>query len=123
MMCGPPSWSCVVDLLAEELVERLEAGENHRALHHLDVALAQTVEVSADPDAPPRDVAEREGLVVRPARLAGDHATALQVLHADAALDGREVEPHDRVENVPDLAIDRDFMALNRLGREALLRF
>ena len=39
----------------------------------------------------------------RPARLAGDHAAALQVFDADAALDRRQVETHDGVEDVANL--------------------
>ena len=48
-----------VDLLAKELVEGLEPGEDHRALHHLDVPLAQAVEVGADSNAPPRHLHDR----------------------------------------------------------------
>ena len=47
------------DLLAKELVEGLEPGEDHRALHHLDVPLAQAVEVGADSNAPPRHLHDR----------------------------------------------------------------
>ena len=57
-------------------------------MDHLDVALAQAVQVRADADGAPGDVAQREGLVVRAARLARDEPAAGEVLHADAATSG-----------------------------------
>ena len=75
-----------VDLLAEQLVERREAREDDGPVGHLDDALRQPVDVGADADRAARDVRERERLVVRRRRLAGDEPGAAQVLDADAVL-------------------------------------
>mmetsp|Transcript_4858 Transcript_4858/g.16793 ORF Transcript_4858/g.16793 Transcript_4858/m.16793 type:complete len:800 (+) Transcript_4858:112-2511(+) len=74
----------VVHLAPQQLVQRLVASENHRPLLHLDVALAEAAQVSADADAAPADVREREGFVVCPRRLARNHARTAEVLDADA---------------------------------------
>mmetsp|Transcript_90096 Transcript_90096/g.275896 ORF Transcript_90096/g.275896 Transcript_90096/m.275896 type:complete len:555 (+) Transcript_90096:1303-2967(+) len=96
-----------VHLLPEQLVQGLEAREDHRALDHLDVPLPQAVEVRADADAAARDVRQSEGLLVRPAGLAGNQAAALQALDADAAPRRRQVQAHDRVQHVPLLGARR----------------
>ena len=63
-----------VDLLAEQLVERRVAGQDERALLHLDHTLGEAVEVRADADRAASHVRKGEGFVIRLGGLARDHA-------------------------------------------------
>mmetsp|Transcript_89339 Transcript_89339/g.257689 ORF Transcript_89339/g.257689 Transcript_89339/m.257689 type:complete len:424 (+) Transcript_89339:429-1700(+) len=74
-----------VNVLAKQLVQRVVARQNHRALDHLDVPLTQAIQVGADANAAPCDIGQGEGLLVRAARLARDEAATLKVLDANAA--------------------------------------
>mmetsp|Transcript_89338 Transcript_89338/g.257673 ORF Transcript_89338/g.257673 Transcript_89338/m.257673 type:complete len:991 (+) Transcript_89338:429-3401(+) len=107
-----------IHLLAQQLVQRLVARQDHGTLDHLDVPLAQTVQVCADADAPPSDIRKREGLLVGPARLARDQAAALQALDTDAALGGGHVQAEDRIQDVPDLPADRHRVRPDGVGWE-----
>mmetsp|Transcript_57558 Transcript_57558/g.137061 ORF Transcript_57558/g.137061 Transcript_57558/m.137061 type:complete len:337 (-) Transcript_57558:23-1033(-) len=61
-----------INVLTQELVQGRVAREDHGAAHHLDVALAQPVQVSTDAHGPACDVGEGKSVLVGAARLAGD---------------------------------------------------
>ena len=99
-----------VDLATEHLVERAGAREDDRLALDLDGALAEADEVGADADRAGRDERDREDVVVRARRLAGDEARALERLDAEAVLEADDVG-----DLVPRLAVLVD------LGREDAL--
>mmetsp|Transcript_95182 Transcript_95182/g.199016 ORF Transcript_95182/g.199016 Transcript_95182/m.199016 type:complete len:570 (+) Transcript_95182:153-1862(+) len=104
-----------VDLLAHQLVERLRASQDHRSLHHLDVPLAQSVQISTDTNRSASGVGECEGLFVGAARLAGDEAAALKAFDTDAALGGSQILSDDRIQNMASLTVDSDAVGSHRL--------
>mmetsp|Transcript_14117 Transcript_14117/g.35639 ORF Transcript_14117/g.35639 Transcript_14117/m.35639 type:complete len:505 (-) Transcript_14117:4504-6018(-) len=113
-----------VHLSAEKLVQGMVTRQNHGSLHHLDVPLAKPVEVGSDTHAASCGVRKSEDFVVCTRRLSSDHPTALQILDANAALSGLQIQPDDGIQNVPDLSVDRHgvrFHGLSRQGMEVRL--
>mmetsp|Transcript_30156 Transcript_30156/g.77433 ORF Transcript_30156/g.77433 Transcript_30156/m.77433 type:complete len:1026 (-) Transcript_30156:2583-5660(-) len=97
----------------QQLVEGAIAGEDERAVVHLDDALAEAADVGADADGAAGDVAQGEGLLVRGARLARDEAGAHEVLHADAVLGADDVGDHEAL-----LALVEDLLHLHAALRQ-----
>mmetsp|Transcript_43991 Transcript_43991/g.110495 ORF Transcript_43991/g.110495 Transcript_43991/m.110495 type:complete len:243 (+) Transcript_43991:1537-2265(+) len=109
-----------IDLLPQDLVQHLSACKDHRAVHHLDVPLAEPVQVGSNTHTAACRVRQSERLLVRPARLTGDEAASLQALDAHAPLRGGQACPDDSIQYMPCLPVDTDRMRLHGLGGQLL---
>mmetsp|Transcript_17780 Transcript_17780/g.47324 ORF Transcript_17780/g.47324 Transcript_17780/m.47324 type:complete len:230 (-) Transcript_17780:3477-4166(-) len=89
-------------------------------MHHLDVPLAEPVQVGSNTHTAACRVRQSERLLVRPARLTGDEAASLQALDAHAPLRGGQACPDDSIQYMPCLPVDTDRMRLHGLGGQLL---
>ena len=110
-----------VNVLTQELVQGRVAREDHGAAHHLDVALAQPVQVSTDAHGPACDVGEGKSVLVGAARLAGNEAAALQVLDANPAFRALHALSDDGVKHVALLPSLLDLVRLHGARRQLLI--
>mmetsp|Transcript_21658 Transcript_21658/g.60466 ORF Transcript_21658/g.60466 Transcript_21658/m.60466 type:complete len:588 (+) Transcript_21658:183-1946(+) len=112
-----------VNRFPKELVQSAEACKDHRAIHHLDGALPEAVQVCTDSNRAPGDVGQSKHLVVGPRGLARDEAAALQVFDADAASGGLQALADDRLQRVVLRGSRRDLARFHDALIKALVVF
>lgn len=104
-----------IHLLAQHLVDGRRTRQDNRLTLDLDNTLTKTNEVGTDTDRTSSDHRDREYIVVRPRRLAGNQTRAAQTLDTETLL-----ETNDRGDLVAALAVDLDLVRNDATGTESI---